>query len=154
MPSATTSNFLFTKQMNYLLKSGAADWQTANIYIALLNSAINLANDIQHGIGGISILSKEVATTGGTNYARVLVGPWTGPGADANLTYSNTNDIVFGAPGANWGTIQGAALFDGNGPSANLLYISELTTPKTVNQNDGAPKILAGQLKIVRATCP
>jgi hypothetical protein len=36
----------------------------------------------------------------------------------------------------------------------NLFYIATLGTPKTVNNGDGAPKILAGQLRITRASCP
>lgn len=148
MPSATTSNFLFKKQMDYLLKNAAADWRPATIYIGLLKSAVSIPAQLVEGF------ALQEVSTAATGYTRQPVSAWTGPGADANITYSNTADIVFGTPTANWGTIYGAALYDSDQPTANLLFISELTTAKTVNNGDGAPKILAGQLRISRATCP
>lgn len=144
MPSATTSDYLYQAQMDYLLISGAAYTVIDPIYVALFTAVPGL-----DGTGG-----TEVSTTG-TGYGRISVarGGWNGP-TGANLQYSNAADIQFGTPTANWGTIQGAGLYDSDvGGSNNLLFVATLTTSKTVNNGDGAPKILAGQLRITRATC-
>ena len=143
MPSATTSNYLYQKQMDFLLSQTA--WSSiATIYVALFTTVPAL-----DGTGGVEVSNS------GTGYGRIGVasGNWTGP-TGANLEYSNTNDIQFGTPTANWGTINGAGLYDSAiGGTNNLLFVAYLTTPKVVNNGDGAPKILAGQLRITRATC-
>ena len=143
MPSATTSNFLYNKQMAYLLSNTA--WTApASIFVSLFTSVPAL-----DGTGGTEVSNS------GTGYARVAIaaGGWTGP-SGANLEYSNTTDIQFATPTANWGTINGSGLYDSAiGGTNNLLFVAFLTTPKVVNNGDGAPKILAGQLRITRATC-
>lgn len=90
----------------------------------------------------------------GTNYGRIQIlaaGGWQGP-SGANREYSNISDLTFNVPTANWGTVQGAGLFDAS-TAGNLFFVAYLTTPKTVNNGDGAPKILAGQMRITRAVC-
>lgn len=143
MASATTSDYLYTNQMNFLLHNTA--WTAVpTIYVALFNTVPAL-----DGTGG-----AEVSTTG-TGYGRIGVaaGGWNGP-TGANLEYSNAADIQYGTPTANWNTIVGAGLYDSDtGGSNNLLFVAYLTTQKVVNNGDGAPKILAGQLRITRATC-
>lgn len=142
MPSATSSNFLHNAQMNYLLHN--TSWTPpTSLYVALFVTAPGL-----DGTGG-----TEVATGGGTAYARVAiaVGQWAGP-SGANLEYSNIADLTFNVPTANWGTISAAGLYDAE-TVGNMFYVAYLTTPKTVNNGDGAPKILANQLRITRATC-
>ena len=98
------------------------------------------------GTGGV-----EVSTTG-TNYARQAIAQGAAQWDVSTLEYSNANEITYGVPSDNWGTIVGAALYD-NSVAGNLLYVAALTTPKVVNNGDGAPKILANQLRITRATC-
>ena len=143
MPSATTSDYLYDKQLTYLLANIA--WTApANIYVGLFTTTPNL-----DGIGGI-----EVSNTA-TGYSRqaVVAGGWTGP-TGVNREFSNTADIQYGTPSDNWGTVVSAGLYDSDiGGSNNLLFTAVLVTPKTVNNGDGAPKILAGQLRISRATC-
>jgi hypothetical protein len=142
MPSATTSSYLHQKQMDYLLKNTA--WTApATLYVALYTTVPAL-----DGTGGTEV------STSGTNYARVTIaaGAWTGP-TGANLEYSNTNDLVFGVPSANWGTITGCGLYDAS-TSGNLYCVASLSTSKVVSNGDGAPKILAGQLRLSRAVCP
>lgn len=146
MASATTSDFLYQQQIDYLLK-GTAWTAPTTIYVALFITA--------PGLDGNS--GTEVLTTGGTAYARVGIGQgggnWTGPGASPNLEYSNSASVDFAAPGADWGTITAAGLYDSVSGATNLLFIAALTTSKTVSNGDGAPKILANQLRITRATC-
>lgn len=142
MPSATSSNYLHQKQMDYLLKGTA--WTppaSGSIWVALFTTAPDL-ND-ENGV--------EVSTTN-TSYARMEVGTWNGPSADTTMIYSNAADITFPTPSGNWGTISAAGLYDAE-VGGNLLYVANLTSSKTVNNGDGAPKILAGQLKISRAIC-
>lgn len=142
MPSATSSNFLHQAQMDYLLKN--TSWTPpSSLWVALFTTVPAL-----DGTGGVEV------STSGTNYGRIQIlasGGWSGP-SGANLEYSNVNDLTFGVPSANWGTIQGAGLYSAS-TSGNLFYVATLTTPKTVNNGDGAPKILSGQFRISRATC-
>lgn len=101
------------------------------------------------------VLAGVEVSTSGTNYGRVQIlnsNGWVGPAAGANREFSNASDLLFNVPSANWGTISGAVLFDAQ-TGGNLYYIAYLTTPKSVNAGDGAPKVLAGQLRIGRATC-
>jgi hypothetical protein len=148
---ATTSDYLYTQQMNYLLK-GTAFSRPTTLYIALLTVTPPTALD-GTGITEVVTLNGGV----GTNYARIPMqaADWTGPGAGINLEYSNVADKSFATPGANWGTITGAALYNHATDSApeNLFYIARLGTSKTVNSGDGAPIIKAGQLRITRAVC-
>lgn len=143
MPSATISDDLYVQQMNYLLHNTA--WTPPpQLYLALFTSVPRL-----DGTGGAEVSNS------GSGYERIPIaaGAWNGP-TGVNLEYSNTNDIQFGTPTANWGTINGGALYDSQiGGTNKLLYVCHLTTPKVVSLGDGAPKILAGQLRIVRATC-
>ena len=59
---------------------------------------------------------------------------WQGP-SGANREYSNISDLTFNVPTANWGTIQGAGLYDAQS-AGNLFYVAYLTTPKTINNGD------------------
>jgi hypothetical protein len=105
-------------------------------------------------------VGAEVSTSA-TGYSRVDYGrttaDWTVAGnrsVDGNsLEYNNTNAITFGAPTANWGTINYLAMFGYDGADQYLLFTAQLSSGKTVNSGDGAPKILANQLKISRAYC-
>lgn len=143
MASATTSDTLYQWQMEYLLANTA--WTApSSIFVALFTTA--------PGLDGTS--GAEVSTSG-TGYARVAIaaGGWSGP-SGGSLEYSNTSDVQYASPTANWGTITAAGLYDSDVAGSNeLLFIATLTTSKTVSSGDGAPKILANQLRITRATC-
>lgn len=150
MPSATTSDALHDAFMNYLLKG--SPWSIlpavdAAYYIALYTTMPNSA-----GSGGVEV------STSGTNYARKDIlrqaAAWTGPAVTGTREISNAVDVLFLAPTANWGTIVGASLISTASGAGTIYYTSTLQTAKTVNNGDGAPKILAGQFRIARATCP
>lgn len=141
MPSATTSNFLYTAEMDFLLK-GTAYVAPSNLYVALFTTAPSL-----NGSGGAEV------STSGSGYARVAIPQstgWTGP--NASLEYANASDLVFGTPTSSWGTITASGLYDA-ATGGNLVMVSPLSISKTVTAGDGAPRILAGQLKINRAAC-
>lgn len=143
MPSSTATNYQHNKFMNFFLEGGSYTPPTS-LWLALFTTIPSLA-----GTGGIEV------STSGTGYARQEIlstdASWSGP-AGTNQEYSNAADINFAVPTGNWGTVTGAGLYDAE-TGGNLCYIATLQTPKTVNNGDGAPRILAGQLKISRATC-
>lgn len=89
----------------------------------------------------------------GGSYARVdrppLDANWTAASATDGLT-DNAADIVFPAPTANWGSITHFALLDAT-TAGNFLIYGALTTAKTVNNGDPAPKFVAGALDITFA---
>lgn len=89
----------------------------------------------------------------GGSYARVNVPPLDANWTAASSTDGNTDnaaDITFPAPTANWGSITHFGIFDATS-GGNLLVWGALTTPKTVNNGDPAPKFLAGSLDVTFA---
>lgn len=106
-------------------------WKPAAIYFALFTAAPSDSG------GGTEV--------SGGNYARVAVtqadAQWNIP-TTAGL-FSNVNDITFGAPSANWGVVTHFGIFDAI-TGGNLLIHGALTTPKTVNNGDPAPKFTGG----------
>lgn len=91
----------------------------------------------------------------GGSYARVNLAPsdsnWTATqggttGASSGTTGHTDNAvaITFPAPTANWGVVTHMALSDAP-TGGNLLIHGALTTPKTVNNGDPAPKFNGGE---------
>ena len=132
------TDYLESQIGNLLLRTQVA-WKPAAIYVALFTSATTDAG------GGTEV--------SGTGYARVQVtqadAQWNAPSAGNGL-FDNVNDIQFGSPTANWGTISHFAIYDAV-TAGNMLIHGALTTPKTVNSGDPAPKIAAGALDITLA---
>jgi hypothetical protein len=93
------------------------------------------------------------AEVSGGAYARVQADPadasWSAPDATGGLT-ANVSDIVFPAPTANWGSITHTSTWD-RATGGNMGYYGALTTPKTVNNGDPAPRFPAGSLSITHA---
>jgi len=89
----------------------------------------------------------------GGSYARVdrppLDANWTAASATDGLT-DNAADITFPAPTADWGQITHFAQLDAL-TAGNFLIYGALTTPKTVNASDPAPKFVAGALDVTVA---
>lgn len=144
MPSSTATDYWHQKVMDFVLK-GAPLAPVSNLWIALFTTVPSLA-----GAGGVEV------STSSTGYGRVSIvsgagSQWAGP-SGATKDYTNSIDLQYGIPSANWGNIVGAGIFDAE-TGGNLMYIGTLTTAKQVNNGDGAPRILAGQLKLSRATC-
>lgn len=142
MASSTTSNYLFNKQMQHVLKGVNFDAPT-QLYVALFTTLPQL-----NGTGGVEV------STSGTGYARVAIPQntgWQGP-SGTNQEYANSTDLTFQVPTGNWGTIQGSGIFDA-AEGGNLYWVGYLTTTKAITNGDGAPKILANSMKISRAVC-
>jgi len=134
------SDYLELQLGNLLFRTQTA-WKPAAIYIALFTTAPTDAG------GGTEV--------SGGNYSRAQVtqadAQWNAPTTTG--LFSNVNDITFPAPNANWGTIVAFGIFDASG-GGNLLIWGNLTTSKTVNNGDPAPKFAGGtpgQLQITFA---
>lgn len=100
---------------------------------------------------------------------------WVGPDTSINLTFMNYNEVVFPIPLTDWGEIKAAGIFLYQGiphinaigdnaadtdpsvlevtPGDKLLFVANLTSAKTIEEGDGAPKILTNQLRITRTDC-
>lgn len=142
MPSSTSTNFSHNAWMGLLLKNTAFT-PPSSLWVSLFTTVPALT-----GTGGVEV------STSGTNYGRVQIQAntgWSGP-SGTNQEYVNAADLSFLVPTGNWGTVTGAGLFDAQ-TGGNLYFIAVMSTPKTVNNGDGAPRILAGQFRISRATC-
>jgi hypothetical protein len=85
--------------------------------------------------------------TGGS-YARAELDPldanWAAT-SGSNGTTSNVADLSFPAPTANWGTIVAQGIHDATS-AGNLMTYGSLTSSKTVNSGDAAPKFPAAAL--------
>ena len=80
------------------------------------------------------------ATQGGT----------TGDSSGTGGLTDNAADITFPAPTANWGSVTHMAILDAL-TGGNFLLYGALTTAKTVNNGDPAPKFTAGDLDVTFA---
>ena len=89
----------------------------------------------------------------GGSYAAIQRDPldanWTAASATDGLT-DNAADIEFPAPTAGWGSVTHFSLADAQS-AGNMLIYGALTTPKTVNASDPAPKFVAGALDVTVA---
>lgn len=128
------SDYLEAKILNWALRGTAMGTAPATVYVALFTAAPNDAGGGTEVAGG-SYARVGVSTTGGFN------APTTGGLSD------NAADITFPTPTAAWGTVTHIGVFDA-ATGGNLLFHGALTTSKTVNNGDPAPKVLAGALDI------
>lgn len=144
MAGSTLSTTASQAYLDFLLKGANAPSYPSSLWVALFTTIPTL-----NGTGGVEV------STSGTGYARIemprATATWTGP-TGTGQEYNNTNEIVFGMPTATWGTIQGMGLYDAS-TAGNLIFISTISTAKSVNLGDGQPRILAGMLKVQRASC-
>lgn len=143
---AALSDFLENKLIDHLFRS-ATFAKPAALHVALFTVASTDA-----GAG------TEVS---GGAYARVNLPPldtnWTatqgGTTGESTGTVGHTDnavEIVFPAPTATWGTVVAFAIFDA-AVSGNMLVHGALTTAKTVNSGDPAPKFVVGDLDFTLA---
>ena len=133
------SNFVEDGLRTLIFRTGAGLTKPTNLFVAL-----HTADPTDAGTG------TEVS---GGSYARVQRNPldanWTAASATDGIT-TNAADITFPAPTANWGVVTHVAVWDAS-TGGNLIGHVALTTPKTVNNGDAAPKFLAGSLSITFA---
>lgn len=128
------TNSAETDFIKHMFRTGT--WtKPTDIYVALYTTM----PDKELGTGGTEV--------SGGSYARVKVGPsdatWDAPTSGGAT--ANTAAITFPAPTANWGTIVGFGLFYVS-TAGDVKVTASLTTSKTVNSGDPAPKFEIGQL--------
>lgn len=86
----------------------------------------------------------------GGSYARVEYDPsdsnWDAATSGDGLS-DNALDVTFPAPTANWGLVSDMAIFN-RASGGDMLIYDTLTTSKTVNNGDPAPKFTAGDLDL------
>jgi len=133
------SDFLEVELRKHIFRTGSMT-KPAALWISL-----HTANPTDAGSG---------AEVSGNAYARVQRDPgdanWSAPDSTGGLT-ANLADITFPSPTPNaWGTITHVGVWDAS-TSGNLICYATLTTPKTVNGGDAAPKFLTGSLSFTFA---
>jgi hypothetical protein len=140
------SDYLENKLIDHVFRATSFTMPSA-LYVALFTAAPSDSG------GGTEV-------TGGS-YARVNLAPsvsnWkstngttSGASSGTGGQTSNASIITYPVPSANWGTITHFAIFDAV-TTGNMLLWGSLTTPKTVNNGDGAPTWPVDQLAIVFA---
>lgn len=81
----------------------------------------------------------------GAGYARVQItqadAQWTAPGVAGQI--SNVNEVQYGSPTADWGTIC-FAFFISASSGGNLLIVAPMSSVFVVNAGNPAPKFLVG----------
>ena len=143
MASSSLSNKTSSDLLNYLLKGAAAPTYPGSLWLALFTTAPDLG-----GNNGVEV--------NGGSYARVelprVAGTWTGPGSGSNQEYSNSADLSFPQPTGNWGNVVCLGIFT-ESTGGDMVFKSLIATQKQISDGDGAPRILSGNLKILRAIC-
>lgn len=132
------SDYLENEIIKHIFRTGSFTKPTA-LYIALYTAAPNDAG------GGTEV-------TGGS-YARVNNAPgdanWAATSGTDGET-SNSVEITFPAPTADWGQVTHFAIMDSLS-GGNSLYHGALSAAKTVNNGDPAPKFPVGSLVVTEA---
>lgn len=124
------ANYLENAVINWL-RGTAMPTAPGTLYVALFTADPGETGD----------LTNEVATTGGTLYARTAVSLTAPPSP-----VSNSADVVFPTAGASWGTVTHAALVDSPTRGAgNVLASNALTASQAVAAGI-TPRFVAGQL--------
>lgn len=136
------SDYLELKVLDDLSKV-AAYTKPTTWYFGLWTSALT---DASHG-------GTAGEVTGGS-YDRVAVTisgtTWNTAAAGAS---DNKLDVSFATPSANWGLVTYVGVFDANAKTSgdNLLFWSDLTVSKTINNGDTPVKFTAGDFDITLA---
>jgi hypothetical protein len=137
---SAASNYLENKVLDHVLTATA--YTQPSRYLALFKSPVSEAAtdaDLEAGT-----LTNEVATAGGTLYARQSV---TFAAASSGTSATNAT-VTFPAAGASQGTITHVAVMDGGTAGAgNVLFWGRVTTAKTIDTGDTF-QVTSGNLTI------
>jgi len=134
MPVGSLALYAENKVLDHVVGKADFESQLGDVFMGLFT----VAPTHENGTGGTE------ASAG--NYARksTAAADWNSA-ADGHI--DNANDITFvECATANWGTINGFALFDAV-TGGNMLAWGNITSPKTINIGDTA-KFAAGELDI------
>lgn len=124
--------------MEWMLKSTDTDSAPSNMHVSL-----HTADEGNNPDG-----SEEVDAS---DYDRVSTSSsdWTVQSGDGPVTVENENDINFGDPDNNWGTITHFCIWDGSSDSDNpLIRTVSLDESKTVDSDTDELLFEAGDLTV------
>lgn len=132
---AALSDYLENKLIDWLLR-GQTFTPPATTYVGLLTAGASDTGGGTEVTGGAYArvaVSSTLAAWAGTQGATTTVAS-----TGTTATTSNNAAITYPTPTANWGSIVGMGVYDA-ATAGNLLFYAALSTPKTVNNGDGAP---------------
>lgn len=138
------SDYLENKLIDWLYR-GQTYTPPATKYLALFTSAPSASGggiEVSGGAYARVALSASLTAFSGTQGAGT-----TAVSTGTSGATSNSADIAFAAPTADWGTVTHWALFDAS-TGGNLLMFGSLATPVTVINGGLAPTIPAGALSL------
>ena len=135
--AGSKSNYLSKKLLDAVLGQSSAIPGFAaampTVYVGLWTTAGSL-NDTSTGATTNEVTggsySRSTVTNDSTN--------WPASSGTTVATKSNGAAINFATATASWGTVNQFAILDGTTTSANILYWSDLTTPKSIANGDTA----------------
>lgn len=129
---ANMSNYLESAIGDHILRASTFSKPSA-VYVALFTVSPGDGNS-----------GTEVS---GGSYARVAVSQLNLQWNVSNGVYTNNNDITFPAATADWGTVTDFGIYDAI-TGGNLMIWGTLSSSKSINSGDPAPKFSAGTLSI------
>jgi hypothetical protein len=129
------SDYLEQKLIDHLFDADNAGSYTppSTYYIELFKVAVS-----EDGSGG-------TPPTGGS-YARASIARGQATWTRSGNQVSNAGVVSFPVPSADWGTVVSFGVYDHLSNATNLIIHGTLTTSKTINNGDPAPKFNAGEL--------
>lgn len=128
------SDFLELELLDHVF-GNAAYTAPGTLYIGLFTAAPSDSGGGTEVSGGS--YARQSVTNNATNF----------PAASAGAKSNGTVIQWAAAPTANWGTVVAFGIFDAV-TAGNLLGWATLTTNRTINSGDGAPKFAIGDLDI------
>lgn len=141
-----TSNYLENAVIDHIFR-GATFSKPSALYVALFTAAPSDSGGGTEVSGGS--YARAQLDPSNTNW-NATQGGTTGASSGTGGQTANAVDITFPTPSADWGSVTHIGIFDASS-SGNLLFHGALTTPKTVNNGDPAPKFTAGSLTVTLA---
>tara|TARA_R100000458_G_scaffold46623_1_gene45153 strand:+ start:189 stop:602 length:414 start_codon:yes stop_codon:yes gene_type:complete len=128
------SDYLEQKLIDHLFDADNAGSYTppTTYHIELFKVAVS-----EDGTGGTAV--------SGGSYARASIARGQATWTRSGNQVSNAGVVSFPVPSATWGTVVAFGVYDA-ASSGNLLLHGTLTTSKTINNGDPAPKFNAGEL--------
>jgi hypothetical protein len=121
----------------------AAYTKPVTLYFGLWTSALtDASNGATAGEVTGGSYDRVAVTSNGTNWNTAAAG-----------ATDNKLDFSFTTPSANWGLVTHVGVFDGNLKTSgdNLIFWSDLTVSKTINNGDTPVKFTAGDFDITLA---
>lgn len=130
------SDYLEQKLIDHLFDADNAGSYTppTTYYVELFKVAVS-----ENGTGGTAV--------SGGSYGRASIARGQATWTRSGNQVSNAGVVAFPVPSGTWGTVVAFGVYDAQAlTTGNLLIHGTLTTSKTINNGDPAPKFNAGEL--------